>query len=110
VRHRYVLTDAGRELVPVLLALTAWGDRWVTPDGGPPLQVHHDGCGAAATPTECCSACGSALHADDVSASPGPGARTAPGTALLATVLPGAHAAQALSALPQAESTQSSTD
>jgi len=94
----------------VLLALTAWGDRWVTPDGGPPLQVHHDGCGAAATPTVCCSACGSALHADDVSASPGPGARTAPGTALLATVLPGAHAAQALSALPPAESTQSSTD
>lgn len=110
VRHRYVLTDAGRELVPVLLALTAWGDRWVTPDGGAPLQVHHDGCGTATTPTVCCSACGSALHADDVSASPGPGGRTGPGTALLATVLSGAPAAQEVSNLPAAASTQSNTD
>ena len=35
-RDRYVLTQAGQELVPVLLALTAWGDRWATPEGGPP--------------------------------------------------------------------------
>lgn len=89
VRFRYLLTEAGRELVPVLLALTAWGDRWATPDGGPPLRVHHDGCGAPTTPTVCCSACGTPLHADDVGVTAGPGGRTAPGTALLATVLPG---------------------
>ncbi|WP_414637346.1 winged helix-turn-helix transcriptional regulator, partial [Actinophytocola sp.] len=26
---RYILTDAGEELWPVLLALGAWGERWV---------------------------------------------------------------------------------
>ncbi|MFD2094181.1 winged helix-turn-helix transcriptional regulator [Blastococcus deserti] len=87
VRHRYLLTDAGRELVPVLLALTAWGDRWMTPDGGPPLLVAHVGCGARTTPTVCCSACGEPLRSDDVAVSAGPGGRSAPGTALLEGVL-----------------------
>lgn len=87
VRHRYVLTEAGRELVPVLLALTAWGDRWATPEGGPPLRTRHDTCGATTTPTVCCSACGDALHADTVTSLPGPGGRRAPGTALVADAL-----------------------
>ena len=87
VRHRYVLTDAGRELVPVLLALTAWGDRWATPEGGPPMQVRHRSCGATSTPTVCCSGCGEPLHADDAVVLPGPGGRAVRGTALLADIL-----------------------
>jgi DNA-binding HxlR family transcriptional regulator len=31
--HEYVLTDKGRDLAPVIAALTAWGDHWVAPDG-----------------------------------------------------------------------------
>src|SRR3954470_10975118 len=27
-RHEYHLTEAGRELFPVMLALSQWGDRW----------------------------------------------------------------------------------
>lgn len=27
--HRYELTEAGRDLVPVIDALAAWGERWV---------------------------------------------------------------------------------
>jgi DNA-binding HxlR family transcriptional regulator len=27
-RHQYLLTAKGRDLVPVLFALMAWGDRW----------------------------------------------------------------------------------
>ena len=88
VRYRYTLTQAGRELVPVLLALTAWGDRWATPDGGPPLLLRHDRCGADSSATICCSACGGPLEAGEVTVRPGPGARSAPGTALLSTVLP----------------------
>jgi DNA-binding HxlR family transcriptional regulator len=45
-RDRYVLTEAGQALVPILMALTAWGDRWATPRGGaaacvpaPPLRA-----------------------------------------------------------------------
>src|SRR5260370_16944326 len=38
--YEYLLTDKGRELVPVLLALTEWGDRWAAPDGPPVLYTH----------------------------------------------------------------------
>jgi DNA-binding HxlR family transcriptional regulator len=89
VRYRYTLTESGRDLVPALLALTAWGDRHrdVTGDG-PPLRMRHAACGRATTPTVCCSACGEPLAAADVAVTPGPGGRAAPGTALLAEVLP----------------------
>ena len=30
-RYEYRLTAAGRELVPVMLALPEWGDRWAAP-------------------------------------------------------------------------------
>ncbi|MFJ4716092.1 winged helix-turn-helix transcriptional regulator [Streptomyces sp. NPDC088785] len=33
VRHEYRLTDAGRGLLPVLLAMQDWADRWVFGDG-----------------------------------------------------------------------------
>ncbi|MFI6324561.1 winged helix-turn-helix transcriptional regulator [Nonomuraea sp. NPDC050556] len=80
VRYEYTLTEAGRDLVPTLLALTAWGDRWVAPQEGPPIRVRHTTCGQVAPPTVCCSACGEPLTADDVEMIPGPGGRAAPGT------------------------------
>lgn len=33
VRHDYVLTDRGQALLPVLIALQDWGDRWILGDG-----------------------------------------------------------------------------
>jgi len=42
--YEYLLTDKGRELVPVILALTEGGDRWVAPDG-PPILYRHTACG-----------------------------------------------------------------
>ena len=33
VRYEYVLTDAGRALLPLLVAMQDWGDRWVLGDG-----------------------------------------------------------------------------
>jgi DNA-binding HxlR family transcriptional regulator len=41
-RDEYVATDKGRELLPVLVALAAWGRRWV--EGGPKMNVllHND--------------------------------------------------------------------
>lgn len=44
VRHEYRLTDAGRDLLPVLLALKAWGDTHLV-DGTPPVRVEHRDCG-----------------------------------------------------------------
>lgn len=87
VRYAYALTEAGSELVPILLALTAWGDRHATPPAGQPLRFTHDTCGKVTTATVCCSECGEPLEAAEVTPSPGPGGRSAPGTALIATVL-----------------------
>ncbi|MET7459737.1 winged helix-turn-helix transcriptional regulator [Nonomuraea sp. NPDC005501] len=74
LRHEYHLTEAGRELVPVLMALMAWGDKWATPAGGPPVRLVHNECGAEITPQVCCSTCGNSVTTADVTALPGPGA------------------------------------
>jgi DNA-binding HxlR family transcriptional regulator len=46
---RYVLTDAGNELWPVLLALGAWGERWVELRTSTPIRGFCSGPGAQAT-------------------------------------------------------------
>jgi DNA-binding HxlR family transcriptional regulator len=83
-RYEYRLTEAGRELVPVLMALTAWGDRWVAPAHGPPIRFRHR-CGEIVSPVVACPACREPITLDDVTALPGPGGRAAPGTRLLGT-------------------------
>ena len=82
-RYDYVLTEAGQELAPVLMALTSGGDRWVSPDGGPPARFVHDTCGHHFTPTVACSSCGTAISFDDVTVRAGPGSRPTPGTAVV---------------------------
>lgn len=37
-RYEYVLTDMGRDLLPVVLALMQWGDKYLQDDDGP-LEV-----------------------------------------------------------------------
>ena len=81
-RYRYYLAEAGIDLVPVLMALTAWGDRWATPEGGPPVRYRHRACGQVFTPTVCCPSCQQAVTADEVDLLPGPGALRAPGAML----------------------------
>lgn len=44
-RHEYHLTEKGAELIPALLALMQWGDRWTWPDGTGPVRVVHEECG-----------------------------------------------------------------
>jgi DNA-binding HxlR family transcriptional regulator len=77
-RYSYRLTESGREPVPVLMALTARGDRWATPDGGPPLELRHQACGRHFTPTVSCSECDRPIAMDDVETLPGPGGQTGP--------------------------------
>lgn len=55
-RHEYVLTDAGRALNSVLLALLSWGDRHVT--AGPPPMVWEHACGHELKPKTICAHCG----------------------------------------------------
>ncbi|HTF47571.1 MAG TPA: helix-turn-helix domain-containing protein [Pseudonocardia sp.] len=82
-RYGYHLTESGRELVPALLLLMAWGDRRATPPGGPPVRLIHRDCGEEFTPTASCSHCGGSVGADDITLLPGPGAAEGPGTRLL---------------------------
>ncbi len=44
-RHAYRLTDKGRALYPVLVALVQWGDAWQPAEAGPPVVLTHRGCG-----------------------------------------------------------------
>lgn len=43
-RHQYRLTPKGADLLPALVALMRWGDRWLADDGGP-VELRHHGCG-----------------------------------------------------------------
>jgi DNA-binding HxlR family transcriptional regulator len=62
-RSEYHLTEAGRELFPVLLALNAWGDRWAV--DSPALTLRHD-CGAVLDVVHSCRACGREVGAEDL--------------------------------------------
>jgi len=87
VRHDYRLTASGIDLVPVLLAMTAWGDRWAQPVEGQPIRFVHRNCGKAFEAKVTCSACGESLRAEDVTALPGPGGAELPGTMVVASRL-----------------------
>lgn len=39
LRHEYTLTEKGRDALSVLLALAAWGTRWLSPSGAPLVLV-----------------------------------------------------------------------
>ncbi|HWE59243.1 MAG TPA: helix-turn-helix domain-containing protein [Solirubrobacteraceae bacterium] len=45
VRSGYRLTEKGGELLPVLVAMMRWGDRWLFPDGAR-VDLTHTGCGS----------------------------------------------------------------
>ena len=71
-RFEYLPTAMARDFVPVLLAMVAWGDRWVSPDGPPVLFVHTP-CGHTTTATVACSACGEPLAGGELTVQRGPG-------------------------------------
>jgi DNA-binding HxlR family transcriptional regulator len=86
-RYEYTLTEKGRELVPILLALTAWGDRWEADEAGPPLTIRHHTCGEMTTAEVTCRICGGPVNLERVDFHAGPGGRTDRGTALLSARL-----------------------
>ncbi len=83
-RYEYHLTEAGRELMPAILALSAWGDKWAAPAEGKPLLLRHKTCGHIFRATVCCSECGEPIKLDEVEAMPGPGGAMKPGTIVVA--------------------------
>lgn len=73
-RNEYRLTEAGRDLYPVVLALLDWGNRHTGLPDGPPLELVHRTCGAKVMPHMTCPECGDPIAARDMRPVPGPGA------------------------------------
>jgi DNA-binding HxlR family transcriptional regulator len=82
-RFDYILTEQGLDLVPVILAALAWGDRWLSGSTGvPAIAVHRNHeCRAEIV----CSVCHEPLAATDVTGAVGPGGVIGPGTQLIGT-------------------------
>lgn len=75
-REEYRLTAAGRDLRPVLLALTAWGDAHRSGPEGPPMVVRHaEGCDAPVALALVCEAGHRLDGSPRLRTTPGPGAR-----------------------------------
>jgi DNA-binding HxlR family transcriptional regulator len=70
-RMAYRLTDQGAELLPVLVALMQWGDRWLQPEGAP-VRLRHSGCGEIVH-TELRCAAGHPVSDDELDLTVGPG-------------------------------------
>jgi DNA-binding HxlR family transcriptional regulator len=71
-RHEYRLTQKGLDLHPIIMAIVAWGDRWMDEGEGPPLELVHKGCGQPMTSVAVCSECGEPLDPRSVQPQPGP--------------------------------------
>jgi len=71
-RYEYRLTEKGRDLFPVLMALIKWGDRWMAGPDGPPLEIVHRACGHSMTPEMVCPYCQEPVTARDTEAHPRP--------------------------------------
>jgi DNA-binding HxlR family transcriptional regulator len=69
-RFDYLLTDKGWQLCDILLAISAWGDRWTMTGTGPPALIRHRRCGHPTTAEIRCSGCGQPLHAADTEVTP----------------------------------------
>ncbi len=72
-RHEYILTNKGKELMPVLIALTQWGDKWIFGENLEPVifmdRIHAE----PISKMMVLSARGKHLRPRDVMAVPGPG-------------------------------------
>jgi DNA-binding HxlR family transcriptional regulator len=63
-RQRYRLTEKGADLLPALVALMQWGDRWLDDRGGP-VELRHRDCGEAVSVELRCAA-GHSVGADEL--------------------------------------------
>ena len=65
--REYHLTEKGRALKAVILALNDWGDRWL---GRGPIDYVHRSCGGLINQTILCESCGREVPLDDVGVRP----------------------------------------
>jgi DNA-binding HxlR family transcriptional regulator len=66
-RYEYHLTEAGRDVLPVMQALREWGDRWAVDE--PAVELRHD-CGQPLRVDRTCHHCGGPATGESVHAVP----------------------------------------
>jgi DNA-binding HxlR family transcriptional regulator len=74
-RDEYRLTEMGRDLYPIMVALMHWGDRYQAGPDGPPVLLTHRGCGALVEQHFRCAEGHEVADPREVTPLPGPGAR-----------------------------------
>jgi DNA-binding HxlR family transcriptional regulator len=67
-RHEYRLTQKGLDLHPTIMAMTAWGNRYYSDEGGPPILFEHTKCSHDFQPVGACSECGETVHVHEMRA------------------------------------------
>ena len=67
IRFEYRLTDAGRDLSPVLISIMQWGDRHRGGGTRPTVLIHAE-CGAEIENTTRCTGCGQPVGAQEITA------------------------------------------
>ena len=70
-RYEYRLTEKGRDLVPVLTSLLAWGDKWET-ENEPPVRLIQTTCDNVMHTQSVCSECGDEINAFNLRLDPVP--------------------------------------
>lgn len=73
-RHEYLLTHQGKELMPLLIALTQWGDKWVYGEGNEPIIFLDRDQGKPISPIRVHAEDGRELRPRDMMPTAGPGA------------------------------------
>jgi len=73
-RFEYRLSDKGMDLYPTMLSLLQYGDRWLSGNTDPPLQLIHKTCGSESDAKIVCSSCHDSIDPHDVEYRSGPGA------------------------------------
>ena len=73
-RKEYRLTDQGRALIPILIALREWGDLYKADPEGPPVLARHAECGKELHLTLTCAAGHVVTTPDEIELVDGPGA------------------------------------
>ena len=76
-RPTYVITPKGVDLVPAVMGLLQWGDRYRADPEGPAMLSRHRGCGAPVDAQIRCEH-GHSVRPEDIESIPGPAFRLRP--------------------------------
>jgi len=73
----YELTEMGRDLLPIIVALMQWGDTWINGRAGAPVRVVERKTARAVKRVQLLSQQGAPMSLENLKVVPGPGANAA---------------------------------